>query len=281
MWALLGTIPLYSSVLFIVFCIVVCARYRTQLDLRGKHVWLIGCSRGIGRATAIVLASRGAIVTLSARTAPALETLSEIIGVKHSNVLPLDITFDTESLEKAFHDVGKFSPVDVVIVNAGINQSNLPFSNLNATTIDELIDTNFRAIVRLASITLPSITHARGVFCVVSSLAAYRGVPGASVYGATKAALTNFCQSLSVENYNKGASIVCVHPGFVDTGAIQSLNHPKPFIVSDTSAAECIVSAIERRSSHAGFPFIMEHVVMRFSNLLPSPLYNFILSRTT
>lgn len=254
-------------------------RFSPRYRLNQKHVWLIGCSRGIGRAVAAVLASRGAFVTLSARTELSLYTLRQQLGSKCARVMPLDITSDAVTLETAFQELRNAAPVDVVILNAAINQSNLPFEKLNIETIDRLIDTNLRAVIRLASITVPSLTDVGGVLCVVSSLAAYRGVPGASVYGATKAAITNFCQSLAVEYYGKGVSVVCVHPGFVDTPAINSLDHPKPFLMSDTAAAESIVFAIERRAPHTGFPFMMEHFVMRFSLLLPTAIYNLILSR--
>lgn len=249
-----------------------------QYQLNGKHVWLIGCSRGIGRSLAGVLASKGAFVTLSARTESSLHTLRKQLGPNCASVVPLDITSDASVLETAFRDVQKTALVDVVILNAAINQSNLPFSELNIEAIDRIVDTNLRAIFRLASITVPSLTGVGGVLCVVSSLAAYRGVPGASVYGATKAAVTNFCQSLSVELYGKGPSVVCVHPGFVDTPAISSFDHPKPFIVSERAAAGSIVSAIECRTPHFGFPFVMEHVVMRFSRFVPTAIYNLILS---
>lgn len=247
-------------------------------QLNRKHVWLIGCSRGIGRSVASVLASKGAFVTLSARTESALYTIRKQLGPNCAAVVPLDITSEANVLETAFQNVQKTAPVDVVILNAAINQSNLPFSELNFEAVDRIVDTNLRAVFRLASITIPSLTKVNGVLCVVSSLAAYRGVPGASVYGATKAAVTNFCQSLSVELYGKGPSVVCVHPGFVDTPAISSFDHPKPFIISDRAAAESIVSAIECRTPHFGFPFVMEHVVMRFSRIVPTAIYNLILS---
>lgn len=266
-----------AVILVVYFARQVTSRFRYRLNQ--KHVWLIGCSRGIGSATAKVLASRGAFVTLSARTESSLQTLSELLGSSCSNVLPVDITSDVDVLREAFQQVQNVAPVDVVILNAAINQSNLPFTDLDIETIDRLVDTNLRAVLRLASITTPSLTNVGGVLCVVSSLAAYRGVPGATVYGATKAAVTNFCQSLAIEKYGKGLSVVCVHPGFIDTPAIRSLDHPKPFLMSDVAAAQSIVHAIERRASHYGFPFVMEHVIMRFSRLIPTPIYNLILSR--
>lgn len=255
-------------------------RRRRALDaLRHKHVWIVGASRGIGRATALHLASLGASLTISSRPSDQLSDLGRQLGPRLVAVLPFDLT-DRHALKTAVHRLLHGRPVDVVIANAGINHANLPFSALPAPLIDRVLDTNFRSVAHLFSLLLPHLTRRPDpVLCAISSMAAYRGVNGASVYAASKAALTTFCQALDVELYHSPVSVVCVHPGFVLTSAISHLTNPKPLLVSPHCAAVEIVNAIANRYSHYGFPWLMEHVVLTFSTCMPTWLYNFLMPR--
>lgn len=177
--------------------------------------------------------------------------------------------------------VERNGPVDVLIACAGINHEERWFGGWGAKA-DQVIDVNFRGVVHLFEACLESMKERKsGVLCAISSLSAYRGVPGASVYGATKAALTSFCQSLNVELCTSGVQVTCIHPGFVDTEAIEHLDHYKPFIVSADKAAKSILYAIRSGQKHYGFPWIMENIVMKFSALVPSPLYEHLLYHTT
>lgn len=119
----------------------------------------------------------------------------------------------------------------------------------------------------------------RGSVCVVSSLAAYRGVPGASVYGASKAAVSALAESVNIELLaaKRDLRVVAVHPGFISTPAIANLTHPKPLLLSSPQAAELILDAIACNQRHYGFPWLMEHIVARFQQVLPSPLYEYLM----
>lgn len=249
-------------------------------SLKNRHVWVVGASRGLGRALACQFAKHGAIVSISARNQSALQSLSHHLRPNQGALIPLDVTESYPHILDALTQVYQIAPLDILIVNAAINQSALPFEALPIEKADSLIDTNFRSVVRLFNAVLPRLTPRGGTVCAISSLAAYRGVPGATVYAATKAAVTTFCQALAVELYSSNINVVCVHPGFIDTPAIKNLNHPKPFLVDEQTAASEVINAIVTASSHYAFPWPMEHIVMRFSRLLPTPLYNFILHHT-
>lgn len=271
------------SVIFVVFFIQKFTRSRrARTLLHGKHVWVIGASQGLGNAISNTLASsHKATVSVSSRRLEPLTELEKALGPHVGVVVPLDIQADIKILNEAVNVVRHCGPIDVVVLNAGINHANKRFVDVDTETIDTVINTNFRATVQLASLTLPMLRETGGVLCVISSLTAYRGLPGTSIYGATKAALTSFCQSLNVELHDEPVDVVCVHPGFIDTPAISLLEHPKPFIVSENHAAELVIRAIESRRHHIGFPWIMEHIVMTFARLVPAPLYDFILKNAT
>jgi NAD(P)-dependent dehydrogenase (short-subunit alcohol dehydrogenase family) len=253
-------------------------RRRIRRALRGKHVWVTGGSQGLGFSIALCAFRAGARVTLTSRSP---RRLADAAGAIDSSVLYVtaDVGADRATLRAAFAQVEEgHGPVDVVVANAGINHAGRPFIALDDDEIEAVLATNLLGVVRTFACALPAMVSRRdGVLCAVSSLAAYRGVPGASVYGASKAGVTTLCQSLAVELIGTGVAVSCAHPGFVDTPAIADLDHAKPFQMSADHAAEIVLDAIARRVCHVGFPWIMENVVLRFSRALPSPLYDWIM----
>lgn len=181
--------------------------------------------------------------------------------------------------------VESVAPVDVLILNAGINHAGKPFLALERADVDAVLATNLQGVVRLLRLALPSMLASRkgrgsATVCVVSSLAAYRGVPGGTVYGASKAAVTALVEALRVEMYDKDVDVVAVHPGFVDTDAIRALHHPKPFMMGEERAARETLGAVVRGEGHYGFPWVMEHAVMRVARWLPESVYEFVMFHT-
>ncbi len=249
---------------------------RLRRYFHNRHVWIVGASQGLGRALSIRLHALGARLTVSSRSVTRLEKVSAECG--NCAILPLDVSSGSEVVRKAWSEASAVIPVDVVIANAGVNHRDKRFSMLTSEEIDGVLDTNFRGVAHLFHAAITGGMRS-GTLCAVSSLAAYRGVPGASIYGASKAALTSMCQALNVEllTEKRNLRVVAVHPGFVDTPAIRGLHHPKPFLLSEEKAAELILDAIATRKRHYGFPWVMEHVVTRFSRALPSWIYDYLL----
>lgn len=281
-----GRVRTRTMWLFALFILIAYLVYRVYLRATqasrireyfyARHVWVIGASRGIGGALAHRLASLNAKVSVSSRSVRS--QLDLVDGLK-ANVVPLDISKGCEAIQSAWDTVRTRAPVDVVIACAGINNGGKKFVNLRAYEIDRVLDTNIRGVAHIFHTVLRDMQ--RGRLCAVSSLTAYRGLPGASIYGASKAALTNLCQSLNVELWSQPVSVIAVHPGFVNTPAIRDLDHPKPFLMSEERAADLVLDAIVSDTRHYGFPWVMEHIVMRFANMVPSPLYDWILYATS
>lgn len=253
---------------------------RLRRHFNDRHVWVVGASQGLGRALCIRLHELGSRLTISSRSVARLEKVSAECG--DCKVLPLDVAASSVVIQKAWLDASRACPVECIIANAGVNHKGKRFAQLESSEIDCVLDTNIRGIAHLFHSAITNGMRA-GTLCAVSSLAAYRGVPGASVYGASKAALTTMCQSLNVELLvdKRNLNVVAVHPGFVDTPAIRGLDHPKPLLLTEEQAAELILDAIATGQRHYGFPWLMEHVVMRFSRALPSPFYDYLLHYTS
>lgn len=261
-------------------------RHRSSLSrLRNRHVWVIGASRGLGRAISLEAASYGALVSISSRTSSALSLLATSLSPRLGISVPLDVTASWSHLHSAVLTVESVAPVDVLILNAGINHAGKPFLALERADVDAVLATNLQGVVRLLRLALPSMLASRkgrgsATVCVVSSLAAYRGVPGGTVYGASKAAVTALVEALRVEMYDKDVDVVAVHPGFVDTDAIRALHHPKPFMMGEERAARETLGAVVRGEGHYGFPWVMEHAVMRVARWLPESVYEFVMFHT-
>lgn len=141
--------------------------------------------------------------------------------------------------------------------------------------MDQVIATNFTGVARLMRLCVPRITDG-GCLCVVSSLAGYRGLLGGSVYGATKAAVRVLCEGVGGEVGGR-VDVVCACPGFVDTSLTRGLQHPKPSMMTDEAAAVEVMRGVLRGWRVYGFPWMMEEIVMRFSWVVPTAMYERIL----
>lgn len=194
-------------------------------------------------------------------------------------IVRLDVT-ELDQISVAREEVVKgFGEVDVLVANAGINHGTL-FSDTSVEIADAVIVTNFHSVVRLVQCVLPSMMKSNaGTIAGISSLAGYRGLPLGSVYGSTKAAMTNFLESLRVELHGTNIKVLAIHPGFVHTPGIGSMDHPKPFAMTSDRAAILIADAIACSTSHYGFPWIMEHGLLRIARYCPNFLYNPILAQ--
>jgi short-subunit dehydrogenase len=116
-----------------------------------------------------------------------------------------------------------------------------------------------------------------GHIAVVSSLTAYRGLPYASAYGASKAALTNMCEALKPELDPFGIDLSVIHPGFVKTPLTDENEFPMPFLMESEEAARRIVDGLERRKFEIIFPRRFAYI-LKLMRILPYWLY-FALTR--
>lgn len=214
----------------------------------GTRAILSGATRGIGRATARALASRGAEVGLLARSADELEALAaELPG---SVALPADVT-DREAMVAAVEGFAqKAGGVDLVVANAGIAEI-ATFADLDPDRAEQMIAVNLTGTLNLIRPALPHLLDtADGHVVVVSSAAALRAFPWAAVYGATKAAQKAFAEALRHELSGSGISVSTVYPGEVKTSLHAHEHERMPDWFNPTDAippelvAEGIVKAV-------------------------------------
>jgi short-subunit dehydrogenase len=186
-------------------------------NLRGKTAVVTGASRGLGVHIASGLAERGVNLVLAARDAAKLEDTRRICESRGVRVAT--VAADVTSLEDLRHLLAvaerEFGAIDILVNNAGIEVV-APFSELSLAQIDGIVRTNLSSAIWLTKLVLPSMLARRsGAIVNVASLAGKSPVPYNSIYGATKAGLINFTNSLQAEIEGSGVSAGSVCPGFV------------------------------------------------------------------
>jgi NAD(P)-dependent dehydrogenase (short-subunit alcohol dehydrogenase family) len=180
--------------------------------LAGAVVVVTGASRGIGLATAELLAARGATVVVTGRDEPALQALAGRLG---GSYLALDLTSADSADRLVRHALERHGRLDAVVANAGIGHVG-PFAEMPVEAIGRLVELNLRAPMLLARAAVP-VLPAGGALVFVGSIAGAVGVPGESVYSACKAGLGTFAEVLAEELSDRRVTVCTVLPGVVDT----------------------------------------------------------------
>ena len=238
-------------------------------DWRGKTVWLVGASTGIGRATAHQLHTLGAKVIVSARSQPALdEFAAEHPG---ATVLAMDAA-DAASVAAAAQSVLGAGPLDLVLYCAGY------YKEMRATEFDlgqmlQHNQVNYVGALYVLSAVLPYfLARKAGHISLVSSVAGYRGLPQGLAYGPTKAALINLAETLHVDLKDSqiGVSLIC--PGFVETPLTAQNKFSMPGLIKPEKAAEEILRGWAKGEFEIHFPKRFTYF-MKALALLPPVLY--------
>lgn len=170
-------------------------------NIAHKTVIITGASSGIGKATAIKLATNGANVVLAARREKSLQQIVEKIAVSGGKAVyqVTDVTNVAQMESLARFAVEKFGKVDVLINNAGV----MPLSKLRKRKVDEwnlMVDVNIKGVLYGINAVLPYMRKQKqGHIINLSSIAGHIVFPGSAVYCATKAAVRAISEGLRME----------------------------------------------------------------------------------
>ena len=245
-------------------------------DWRGQRVWLIGASSGIGEATAKLLMAHGARVALTSRSRDALSALADA----HALVAPADVT-DRASLQAAFDETcATLGGIDVAIINAGTHHPVRAWE-LDAQAAEKLVQVNLVGAINAAALLAPYFAQrGGGRIAITASVAGYGGLPSGLVYGATKAALINFAETLFLDLAPKGVAVHLINPGFVKTPLTDLNDFKMPALIEADEAAREILAGIERGEFEIHFPKRFTRV-LKWLNLLPYRAYFPLVRRIT
>jgi short-subunit dehydrogenase len=229
-----------------------------------------GASSGIGLALAKLLASQGAKVGIVARRQDVLERISKDIEQRGGScaLVAADVG-DRRQILAAIHRIaGQLGPIDLLIANAGIGMPTL-LDPMNVSDIEAMFRVNMLGVVYSVEAVLPEMLARRqGHLAAVSSLAAYKGMPGESAYCASKAALNTYMEGLRIHLRDRDIHVTIICPGFVRTEMTSANKFHMPFLLEADEAAKRIVRALARRLKVYNFPW-QSSLLMRMARWAP------------
>jgi 3-oxoacyl-[acyl-carrier protein] reductase len=195
------------------------------MDLQGQRALVTGASRGIGKAIALILGSRGATVVGTATTEAGAQSITDYLlagGVQGRGVqLDVRIEANIESVVADFERT--LGPISILVNNAGITQDNLAM-RMKEAEWDAVIDTNLKSVFRLSKAVLRGMLKARsGRIINITSVVGSSGNAGQINYAAAKAGIAGMTRSLAREIGSRGVTVNCVAPGFIDTDMTRAL----------------------------------------------------------
>lgn len=231
---------------------------------------ITGASSGIGYALANKYLSEGWQVIGIGRDKSKVE---DLINKFRNNFyfFEIDLT-NFEKLEMNLSNIlVNHKDLNTIIFNAGIyipeNYENFSFKNARQSFDINVLSVYFTIEILRKNIQLDY----KHTLAIVSSVAGYRGLPKSILYGPTKAALINLCESLRID-LPKAVNIKLINPGFVDTPAASINNFKMPFLITAEKAATVIFSRIYKKGFEISFPFPF-NLMMKFGSILPYKAY--------
>ncbi len=185
-------------------------------EFEGKTVVVTGASSGIGRATALMAADRGANVVMAARRAGEMEKAASGIPAERRLVMAADVTSEKDRASIVEAARKRFGGIDVLVNAAGIIASGT-VENTTMQEWDGMFDINIRSLFRLTQLALPSLIERGGNIVNVSSVTGTRAFPGVLAYCVSKAGVDQFTRCAALELAPKGVRVNAVNPGVVVT----------------------------------------------------------------
>ena len=222
-------------------------------DWKGRRVWIVGASSGIGAALARRLGALGARLALSARRDALLRALLASAPAP-GLALPLDVVDASAVAAAAARIDREWGGVDLVIWLAGryVPMRAQDFDLAQART---MLEANLAGVLNGIDAVLPLLhRQGHGGIALVASVAGYRGLPKSLVYGPTKAALINLAEALYLDLAPEGLGVWLVSPGFVDTPMTAANDFRMPALVDPEQAAQAIIDGFGRGAFEIRFP---------------------------
>lgn len=246
-------------------------------DWRGKRVWIVGASSGIGEATASALHTLGAAVTVSARKQERLQAF--VAAHPGAQALALDAT-DRQAVHAAAPQVMAQGRLDCVVYCAGYYTA----MRAHAMDVDLALlhmEVNYAGALYLLDAVLPTLMAQGGAhISLVGSVAGYRGLPNSLAYGPSKAALIHLAETLYLDLQDQGIGVSLINPGFVETPLTANNTFKMPALITPQAAAQAILQGWARGDFEIHFPKRFT-VWLKLMRLLPYRLYFALVRRAT
>lgn len=223
--------------------------------------WITGAGSGIGEALALRLAGAGHTVLVTGRNGDRLAALKDRLPAEAGGTLvslPCDVSDDAR-MRSLFREHAAWVPhLDGIILCAGLCEY-IDLPDLDVASVRRVTEVNFFGVVNACAAALPLLREragqgARPYIAGVSSMSTYLGFHRAEAYGASKAAMAYFLDSLRCD-VQEQMDVCVIYPGFVKTPMTEQNDFAMPTIVSVDAAAEHILGKLESRPRNIRFPW--------------------------
>ena len=246
------------------------------MSINQKKIWITGASSGIGKAVAEKFASEGWRVAVSARRKEILENMA-----KNQNIFsfPLDIT-DQEQINNIFKNIlNDFGSLDLCLFSSGTYEPK-DEQKIDPEKIRNVINVNLLGVIDCVKAVEEYFKNKKsGHISIVSSIAGYRGLPNSSGYGPSKAALTNFCESIYFDFKKFGVRVSVISPGFIKTPLTEKNEFPMPFLKTVDYAADKVFKGLVKTNAfEIHFPKGLT-LTLKFLRILPYKIYLFLVDK--
>lgn len=243
------------------------------------HIVITGASSGIGAGLAIAYAAPDVHLSLQGRNVERLNRVAEQAEKYGStvNIKPLDVT-DEQPMREWLRGCDALKPVDLVIANAGIS-AGTGGSGETEEQARKIFAVNLTGVLNtIHPLIQPMCDRKQGQIAIVSSIAGYRGFPGAPAYCASKAAVRAYGEALRGDLRPFGVKVNVICPGYIQTPMTDVNKFPMPFLMDTEQAATIIKKRLAANHGRIAFPWQMYGLV-QLLNVLPQAMVDFMLER--
>lgn len=250
------------------------------MDFNGKVVLIVGASSGMGRATALKLAAKGASLVVTARRAEKLEALAAEITAQGGVCLVVAADVQEETAAQGVVDaaIARFGRIDLALLNAG-GAPALDMRTMSAGEVNAYMRSNYDVLVNvLFPVLREMVPRGGGLIAHTNSLAGFLGIPLQGPYSAAKGAARLLIDTCRIEFGHYGIRFVSIYPGFVATEHTADDGMPAPMEISEDRAVDYILDALRRERADYLFPPRMARLV-RLMMILPKSLTQRLLKK--
>lgn len=242
-------------------------------DFKGKRYWLVGASEGLGAALAHKLSAAGAEVIVSARSTERLADLVEALPGR-ARAVACDVA-SRENVETAAQEVGD---IDGMVFLAGVYWPQKA-QEWDAEQVEAMCDVNFTGAARVVGAVIGDmVARDWGHIVLTGSLSGFRGLPGATGYGASKAGVMWLAEGLYADLRETGIDVQVANPGFIKTRLTDKNDFSMPFLMTPEEAAQHMFDLMLTDDFKRSFPTVFSWL-FRGGQFLPDWLWYGLFAR--
>jgi NAD(P)-dependent dehydrogenase (short-subunit alcohol dehydrogenase family) len=217
-----------------------------------KAALVTGGSSGIGLGIARMLRAEGFELTLASRTREKVEAAAEELGAL-AVIANVALEDDARRIVDGHRE--RYGRLDVLVNSAGMGIAGR-IDEISTKHLDLQLDVNLRGTILVTATALPLLRQSRGLIINLASIAGTMASPHLPIYGATKAAVIQFTNTLNREEAEHGVRATALSPGFVDTPMTDFAPVPKDEMIRTEDCVE-VVRALLRLSPYARIPHVV------------------------